>query len=123
MSLITRRYSKCQRRTLQQRIFRKVWTGYIHDLDLRSRKIRHSLNRIFGGIFFMDKRWLKLIKSSVYIPDMEIVLATTSKNYNQRLLALIISTIAQLNSLFVFRNSIITLSKVYARRTSDKTTT
>ena len=71
----------------------------------------------------MDKRWLKLIKSSVYIPDMEIVLATTSKNYNQRLLALIISTIAQLNSLFVFRNSIITLSKVYARRTSDKTTT
>ena len=71
----------------------------------------------------MDKRWLKLIKSSVYIPDMEIVLATTSKNYNQRLLALIISTIAQLNSLFVFRNSIITLSNVYARRTSDKTTT
>ena len=71
----------------------------------------------------MDKRWLKLIKSSVYIPDMEIVLATTSKNYNQRLLALIISTIAKLNSLFVFRNSIINLSKVYARRTSDKTTT
>ena len=103
---LTRTYSERQARNSQQSIFRKVWTRYIQNFDqflINQKKMRlgflvTDLSQTFWNM--SGDFWTEMFCSWIR-GDLNIIV-NHIQNFDQKLPGLIISSITQLNSLFVF---------------------